>query len=79
MSQSEVFRPSNGELMTNPGPVSGGYPAPVDIFRKERPSSTSSNGGYRFGQLSQNSFFTRHNPHPNRVRHIKGNLKTWTK
>ncbi|XP_052824188.1 protein TBATA isoform X2 [Octopus bimaculoides] len=33
-----------------------------------------SRGGYRFGQLSKNSFFTRHNPHPKRVKHIKGLL-----
>ncbi|XP_069125036.1 protein TBATA-like isoform X1 [Argopecten irradians] len=73
MSQSEVFRPSNGDLIARPGPVGEGFMASVDSFRKlgSRPST---NGGYRFGQLSQNSFFTRHNPHPNRVRHIKGLL-----
>lgn len=26
----------------------------------------------RFGQLTQSSFFARHNPQPGRVRHIKG-------
>ncbi|KAM6896982.1 protein TBATA [Xenentodon cancila] len=26
----------------------------------------------RFGSLNQHSFFSRHNPHPNRVRHIQG-------
>uniref|UniRef100_A0A8C5HYV4 Thymus, brain and testes associated n=1 Tax=Gouania willdenowi TaxID=441366 RepID=A0A8C5HYV4_GOUWI len=26
----------------------------------------------RFGSLSHHSFFSRHNPHPNRVRHIQG-------
>ncbi|XP_075999675.1 protein TBATA [Genypterus blacodes] len=26
----------------------------------------------RFGNLSHHSFFSRHNPHPNRVRHIQG-------
>ncbi len=29
-------------------------------------------GGYRFGRLSYNSFFSRHSPHPNRVKHFKG-------
>lgn len=71
MSQSEVFRPANGELFARPGPVDEGYMASLDTFRK-RPSTQGSTGGYRFGQLSQNSFFTRHNPHPSRVRHIKG-------
>ncbi|XP_060794683.1 protein TBATA [Neoarius graeffei] len=32
--------------------------------------STSSSA--RFGALSHHSFFSRHNPHPNRVRHISG-------
>lgn len=71
MSQSEVFRPSNGELITRPGPVHEGYIGSMDTFRKTRPSTQ---GGSRFGVLSQNSFFTRHNPHPARVRHIKGLL-----
>lgn len=71
MSQSEVFRPTNGELITRPGPVHEGYLGSMDTFKKQRPSTQ---GGSRFGALSQNSFFTRHNPHPGRVRHIKGNL-----
>ncbi|XP_075884306.1 protein TBATA isoform X2 [Nelusetta ayraudi] len=29
-------------------------------------------GSGRFGSLSHHSFFSRHNPHPNRVRHIQG-------
>ncbi|GAB1602375.1 protein TBATA-like [Argonauta hians] len=33
-----------------------------------------SRGGYRFGQYSLNSFFTRHSPHPKRVKHIRGLL-----
>lgn len=74
MSQSEVFRPANGDLFARPGPVDEGYMASLDTFRK-RPSTQGSTGGYRFGQLSQNSFFTRHNPHPSRVRHIKGKKK----
>jgi len=71
MSQSEVFRPSNGDLIAGPGPLTEGYMASVESFRKSRPN-TQGGGGYRFGQLSHNSFFTRHNPHPARVRHIKG-------
>lgn len=76
MSQSEVFRPANGDLFARPGPVDEGYMASLDTFRK-RPSTQGSTGGYRFGQLSQNSFFTRHNPHPSRVRHIKGKKKNF--
>ncbi|XP_069466846.1 protein TBATA isoform X2 [Ambystoma mexicanum] len=34
-----------------------------------RPNSRSSS---RFGHLSHNSFFSRHNPHPHRVTHIEG-------
>lgn len=34
-----------------------------------RPNSKSSS---RFGHLSHNSFFSRHNPHPHRVTHIEG-------
>lgn len=30
-------------------------------------------GNHRFGSLSYNSFFSRHNPHPFRVTHLKGN------
>lgn len=33
---------------------------------------------FRFGQLSYNSFFTRHSPHPTRVKHIKGQLDICT-
>uniref|UniRef100_A0A672I7M5 Thymus, brain and testes associated n=1 Tax=Salarias fasciatus TaxID=181472 RepID=A0A672I7M5_SALFA len=29
-------------------------------------------GSARFGALSHHSFFSRHNPHPNRVKHIQG-------
>ncbi|GAA6083075.1 protein TBATA [Tachysurus ichikawai] len=35
--------------------------------------STSSSA--RFGALSHHSFFSRHNPHPHRVRHISGELQ----
>lgn len=30
-------------------------------------------GNHRFGSVSYNSFFSRHNPHPFRVTHLKGN------
>ncbi|KAG7324719.1 hypothetical protein KOW79_011035 [Hemibagrus wyckioides] len=32
----------------------------------------STSSGARFGTLSHHSFFSRHNPHPHRVRHISG-------
>ncbi|XP_012944195.1 protein TBATA [Aplysia californica] len=69
---SEVFRPSDGELLIRDS-LSQGPSVPTDTFKKEdrRPMTQ---GGYRFGQLSHNSFFTRHNPHPARVRHLKGLL-----
>ncbi|KAL4640025.1 protein TBATA isoform X1 [Arapaima gigas] len=47
-------------LFRNPMPiVSGGTRLPT-------------RGGLRFGALSHHSFFSRHNPHPNRVTHIQG-------
>ncbi|XP_064618181.1 protein TBATA-like [Liolophura sinensis] len=67
MSQSEVFRPSNGPLVVRSTMADGNQ----GVSEMSRPATQS---GYRFGQLSRNSFFTRHNPHPNRVRHIKGLL-----
>lgn len=73
---TEVFRPANGaDLVTRSG-LGEGYAEPVDSFKKSTSnlSRPSTQGGYRFGQLSQNSFFTRHNPHPARVRHLKGLL-----
>uniref|UniRef100_A0A8C1V9E2 Thymus, brain and testes associated n=1 Tax=Cyprinus carpio TaxID=7962 RepID=A0A8C1V9E2_CYPCA len=35
-------------------------------------SRTSTRGSLRFGSLSHHSFFSRHNPHPHRVRHMQG-------
>uniref|UniRef100_A0A672PXQ5 Thymus, brain and testes associated n=1 Tax=Sinocyclocheilus grahami TaxID=75366 RepID=A0A672PXQ5_SINGR len=35
-------------------------------------SRTSTRGSLRFGSLSHHSFFSRHNPHPHRVRHMPG-------
>ena len=68
---TEVFQPTNGELLAR-SPLGEGYAQPVDAFKKSTNSRPSTQGGYRFGQLSQNSFFTRHNPHPVRVKHLKG-------
>ncbi|XP_062859560.1 protein TBATA [Trichomycterus rosablanca] len=42
----------------------------ADLSRVSTRVSTSSNA--RFGNLSHHSFFSRHNPHPHRVRHISG-------
>ncbi|KAK7498589.1 hypothetical protein BaRGS_00010249 [Batillaria attramentaria] len=69
MTTSEVYRPTDGDLLIRDN-IAEGPSQPADLFQK-RPSTQS---GYRFGQLSHNSFFTRHNPHPHRVRHLKGLL-----
>ncbi|CAH1793819.1 unnamed protein product [Owenia fusiformis] len=71
MANIDVFKPSSGPLLV-PGNLSDGLPMPTDSFKKERPATQGSI--QRFGQLSHNSFFTRHNPHPGRVRHLKGLL-----
>jgi len=73
MAASEVFRPTDGNLLVRDGVISHGPAVPTDVYKKEA-SRPSTQGGYRFGQLSHNSFFTRHNPHPGRVRHLKGLL-----
>ncbi|XP_055874953.1 protein TBATA-like isoform X1 [Biomphalaria glabrata] len=72
MALSEVFRPSDGDLLVRDH-LAHGPPVSVDTYKKDdlRPQTQ---GGYRFGQMSHNSFFTRHNPHPSRVRHFKGLL-----
>lgn len=80
MSRSDVFRPSDGPLLVRGG-ISEGPAVSMDAFRKRMGSGMgsrpgTSNSGYRFGQLSHNSFFARHNPHPGRVRHIKGEWTT---
>ncbi|XP_051928205.1 protein TBATA [Hippocampus zosterae] len=46
-----------------------GDPGWLTPLRKEAPSRASTP---RFGALSHHSFFSRHNPHPHRVRHIQG-------
>ncbi|XP_071952857.1 protein TBATA-like isoform X1 [Antedon mediterranea] len=70
-----VFRPQGKPLIV-PNALShnvntGMLPTTRKDFAGSRPATSS---GTRFGQLSQNPFFTRHNPHPGRVRHIKGLL-----
>ncbi|XP_071952859.1 protein TBATA-like isoform X3 [Antedon mediterranea] len=67
-----VFRPQGKPLIV-PNALShnvntGMLPTTRKDFAGSRPATSS---GTRFGQLSQNPFFTRHNPHPGRVRHIK--------
>ncbi|XP_046550034.1 protein TBATA-like [Haliotis rubra] len=73
MSQSDVFRPANGDLYVR-DPVANGVPVSANAYRKTSLPRPATHSGYRFGQMSHNSFFTRHNPHPNRVRHLKGLL-----
>ena len=71
------FVPSNGPLVvrTGMGTVpenhrkSHNIPTTMKDFAGAKPNQGAKT---RFGQLSQSSFFARHNPQPNRVRHIKG-------
>ena len=75
---SEVYKPSSGPLMIRDNLAEnmiGGTERLLTgnqrlLTGNQRPQT---NSGYRFGQKSLNSFFTRHNPHPGRVRHFKGN------
>ncbi|XP_050391285.1 protein TBATA isoform X2 [Patella vulgata] len=72
MSLSEVFRPNTGPAgLVVRDNISNGVPVASDSFLRQRPATQ---GGNRFGQLSRSQFFTRHNPHPSRVRHFKGLL-----
>lgn len=70
MKQLETLEPvrfpRQGQLSPTYVPF-GARNSPVS----KRPSTRSGN---RFGQLSISSFFTRHTPHPQRVRHMKGLL-----
>lgn len=68
------YKPAEDDLLVRDGMLSQGNPVATDAFRKDGTQRPSTQGGYRFGQLSHNSFFTRHNPHPGRVRHLKGLL-----
>ncbi|XP_048027491.1 protein TBATA [Megalobrama amblycephala] len=42
------------------------------LFESAGTSRTTTRGSLRFGTLSHHSFFSRHNPHPHRVRHLQG-------
>lgn len=67
-----MFVPSNGNLIIRDN-LAENFGVSADNYRKSghlrRPATM---GGYRFGQLSMSSFFTRHNPNPTRVKHFKG-------
>ncbi|XP_006822050.1 uncharacterized protein LOC100377392 [Saccoglossus kowalevskii] len=76
----ETYRPSGnqpllvrGTMGTIPehNPRGALVPVTKQDFAGHRPATQAS---ARFGQLSQSAFFARHNPHPVRVRHIKGLL-----
>lgn len=72
MNDSEVFRPTNGPLI-----VRGNLRQNLvdEAFKKQELDRLSRPGSQaRFGNLSFNSFFARHNPHPSRVRHMPGLL-----
>ncbi|XP_064638109.1 uncharacterized protein C4orf17-like isoform X1 [Lineus longissimus] len=73
MSQAEVFKPANGQPLFIRDNISEGNPE-KGIYPNKSTSRPSTHNNSRFGQLSLASFFTRHNPHPTRVRHIKGLL-----
>ncbi|XP_017214091.3 protein TBATA [Danio rerio] len=42
------------------------------VQRESAGSRATTRGSLRFGTLSHHSFFSRHNPHPHRVRHMQG-------
>ncbi|XP_072051127.1 uncharacterized protein [Amphiura filiformis] len=73
------FVPSNGPLVvrTGMGTVPENHrkthhiPTTMKDFAGAKPNNGTKT---RFGQLSQSSFFARHNPQSTRVRHIKGLL-----
>jgi hypothetical protein len=71
MSQAEVFKPANGQPLFIRDNISHGNPE-KGLYPNKSCSRPSTQSNSRFGQLSLASFFTRHNPHPTRVRHIKG-------
>ena len=66
MSTSAVFRPTSGPLMIR-GDLASGPPQSAKVPQRSQERASS-----RFGNLSMNSFFARHNPHPSKVKHIKG-------
>ncbi|XP_022112192.1 protein TBATA-like isoform X1 [Acanthaster planci] len=75
-----IFTPSNGDplvvrstlgVVPENSPKGHHLPVTRKDFAGNRPATMAS---ARFGNLSQSAFFARHNPHPGRVRHIKGLL-----
>ncbi|XP_071808803.1 protein TBATA-like isoform X2 [Asterias amurensis] len=73
-----VFTPSNGDplvvrstlgVVPEHNTKNHHLPMTRKDFAGNRPATMAS---ARFGNLSQSAFFARHNPHPGRVRHIKG-------
>ncbi|XP_033644129.1 uncharacterized protein LOC117303849 isoform X1 [Asterias rubens] len=75
-----VFTPSNGDplvvrstlgVVPEHNTKNHHLPMTRKDFAGNRPATMAS---ARFGNLSQSAFFARHNPHPGRVRHIKGLL-----
>ncbi|XP_072484789.1 protein TBATA isoform X4 [Notamacropus eugenii] len=46
--------------------------AEICLLERPRVSRSRSQSTPRFGQLSHNAFFSRHNPHPHRISHIQG-------
>ncbi|XP_072484790.1 protein TBATA isoform X5 [Notamacropus eugenii] len=48
--------------------------AEICLLERPRVSRSRSQSTPRFGQLSHNAFFSRHNPHPHRISHIQGSL-----
>ncbi|XP_022112203.1 protein TBATA-like isoform X2 [Acanthaster planci] len=73
-----IFTPSNGDplvvrstlgVVPENSPKGHHLPVTRKDFAGNRPATMAS---ARFGNLSQSAFFARHNPHPGRVRHIKG-------
>lgn len=73
MSHVDVFRPADGRDLIIKSDLADGLGGNYDAFRKNVSSARpATQGSSRFGRLSHNSFFARHNPHPGRVRHLKG-------
>ncbi|XDV43966.1 hypothetical protein PO909_012342 [Leuciscus waleckii] len=58
----------NADLLKSPDSEQHEKP----VFESASTSRTSTRGSLRFGTLSHHSFFSRHNPHPHRVRHMQG-------
>lgn len=61
-SQEAMFNKRRAENLSDQNPLK----ACIDT------GLTEARGSARFGALSHHSFFSRHNPHPQRVTHIPG-------